>query len=45
MSEKHADRSVPEGEAIGTISEVRAELFRKELDSMFRDYPNLESTE
>jgi hypothetical protein len=45
MSEKHADRSAPEGEAVSTISEVRAELFKKELDSMFRDYPNLESTE
>ena len=42
MHEKHPDRQVPGVQSGATIAEVRADLFRKTLDSFYSEFPGLE---
>jgi hypothetical protein len=39
MHEKHTDRKAPDAEFGTTIAEARSELFRKELDSLYDNFP------
>jgi hypothetical protein len=42
MHEKYPDRQVPGVQSGATIAEVRADLFRKTLDSFYSEFPGLE---